>query len=319
VGFVILGFFGPGLWTVSREIVNIAFTAGDSTSLDDTLMVGGAISLKAARELAFIVLILLIASVVVLLFQVGWLFTWNPIAPSLSRLNPIAGLQRLFSVRSWMATALGLGKLIVVGVVAYVTIANATPQILFAPTIGAPELVQSGGSLAYRLGVRMSAALLVLGLVDWWWQRRRLERDLRMTKEEVKDELRSMEGDPTVKRRQRQVQLQLAVQRLRRDVPKADVVITNPTHFAVAIAYEPRVMFAPKVVAKGADEMAVRIRQLAGEFGVPVVERKSVARALYDAVDVGQYIPDRFYKAVAEILAYVYELTGRSPLSKGAA
>jgi flagellar biosynthetic protein FlhB len=125
-----------------------------------------------------------------------------------------------------------------------------------------------------------------------------------------------MEGDPHIKRRRRQLQLQLAMQRLRKDVPKADVIVTNPTHFAVAIRYDPDAMVAPQVVAKGADYVAIRIRQIAAEFGIPLVERKPLARALYESVEVGQFIPERFYRAVAEILAYIYELTGRSPLRR---
>jgi len=164
----------------------------------------------------------------------------------------------------------------------------------------------------FKLGIRLSAALLVLALLDVAWQRYKHERDLRMTKEEVKDELRSMEGDPQVKQRRRQVQLQLAIQRIRRDVPTADVVVTNPTHFAVAIRYDATAMVAPKVVAKGADHLALRIRQVAQEFGIPIVERAPLARALYADVEVGDNIPERFYRVVAEILAYVYELTGRT-------
>ena len=160
--------------------------------------------------------------------------------------------------------------------------------------------------------MRLGVVLLILALLDYAWQRHRHERDLRMTKQEVKDELRSMEGSPEVRRRQRQVQLQLATQRLRRDVPTADVVVTNPPHVAVAIAYEVETMLAPKVVAKGAAEVALRKRQIAAEFDIPVVERPPLARALFDAVDVGAYVPERLYRAIAEILAYVYELTGRS-------
>ena len=133
-----------------------------------------------------------------------------------------------------------------------------------------------------------------------------------MTKEEVKDEFRNMEGDPKIKARRREVQLQLAMQRLRKDVPTADVIVTNPTHLAIAIRYDDKNMPAPKVVAKGADYMALRIRQVAAEFGIPIVERKPLARAMYDNVEVGQFIPENFYRAIAEILAYVYELAGRS-------
>ena len=165
----------------------------------------------------------------------------------------------------------------------------------------------------FELGIKLAAALIILALLDYAWQRYKHERDLRMTKEEVKDEMRSMEGDPNIKRRRRQVQLQIAMQRLQKDVPTADVVVTNPTHIAVAVRYDTETMIAPRVVAKGADYMALRIRQIASEFGIPIVEKKPLARALYESVEPGDYIPERFYRAIAEILAYVYELTGRTP------
>jgi flagellar biosynthetic protein FlhB len=142
-------------------------------------------------------------------------------------------------------------------------------------------------------------------------QRFRVERNLRMTKSEVKDEMRSMEGDPMMKQRRRQIAVQRAMQRLKKDVPKADVVVTNPTHYAIALKYDQAEMRAPKVVAKGVDFMAQRIRLLAAEAGVPIIERPPLARAIYRMVDVGQEIPEEFYAAVAEILAYVYELTGK--------
>jgi type III secretion system FlhB-like substrate exporter len=129
--------------------------------------------------------------------------------------------------------------------------------------------------------------------------------------QEVKEEMRSMEGDPVVKRRRRQVQLELALQRIRHAVPRADVVVTNPSHLAIALRYDPERMSAPKVVAKGADYVALRIRQIAAAAGIPIVERRELARAMYDVVNVGQEVPERFYQAIAEILAYVYEMTGR--------
>jgi flagellar biosynthetic protein FlhB len=165
--------------------------------------------------------------------------------------------------------------------------------------------------LAFTLGLRMAIALLILAIIDYVYQRWRNEQDLKMTKEEVREELKRMDGDPTLKRRRREIQMQMAIRRIKTAVPKADVIITNPTELAIAIQYDSDTMRAPKVVAKGADLMAKRIRELAIENGVPIVERKPLARALYQTVDVGQEIPGKFYKAVAEILAYVYELTGR--------
>lgn len=213
-----------------------------------------------------------------------------------------------------MMAAINLVKLLFVGGVAYLTLSGSAAAVLSAASLDYQDIIVLSATLTFELGMKLAAALLVLALIDFLWQRHRHERDLRMTKEEVKDELRSMEGDPHIKRRRRQLQLQLALQRLRKDVPTADVIVTNPTHYAVAIKYDSDTMEAPRVVAKGADYVALRIRQLASELGIPTVERKPLAKALYETVEVGEYVPEKFYRAVAEILAYIYELTGRSPL-----
>ena len=159
--------------------------------------------------------------------------------------------------------------------------------------------------------VGTSFAKRLLAILDYAWQKWRLERELKMTKQEVKEEMRRMEGDPKIKQRRRQIALQMAQKRLAKDVPTADVIITNPTEFAIALKYDADAMHAPKVVAKGQDLIAKRIREIAIEHGIPIVERKPLARALYKLVEVGQEIPEQFYSAVAEILAYVYELSGK--------
>jgi flagellar biosynthetic protein FlhB len=154
--------------------------------------------------------------------------------------------------------------------------------------------------------------LLVLGIADYLWQRCKLERQLRMTKQEVREELKRMEGDPLLKQRRRQIQTRLAMQRVQREVPRADVVVTNPTEYAIALRYDEATMGAPRVTAKGRDLLAERIRQLARQHGVPVVERPPLARALYAAVEVGHEVPPAFYRAVAEVLAFVYQLSRRA-------
>ncbi len=313
--FAALGILGPGLWQALLAIVVAGLAPEFPTSLADMTPLVTAIGSSLGRRLGPLLVVLFLAGLIALYAQVGWLFTWQPLTPSLSKINPLRGLARLFSVRATMAALISFAKVILVGVVAYFTVVHAATAIINAFALGFHDVIRLGASLMWELGMKLSVALLVLALLDFAWQRFRHERDLRMTKEEVKDELRSMEGDPHIKRRRRQLQLQLHMQRLKKDVPKADVVVTNPTHFAVAIAYEAETMLAPKVVAKGADYLAIRIRQIAVEFGIPIVERKPLARALYESVDVGQYIPERFYRAVAEILAYIYELTGRSPRS----
>lgn len=316
VSFLSLGIFGPGIWNTLLLITTSALTLSGPIRPDDVIPFAGAAAVEALKRVAPFLLILFLASLGALVAQVGFLFSWDPLMPRLSKISPIAGIKRLFSVRSLMMAVTNFGKLLVVGWVGYVTLAGSAAAITYAFTLSHLDVFRLGSSLTYILGIKLAAALLVLALMDLAWQRYRHEQDMKMTKEEVKDELRNMDGDPLVKRRRREVQLQLAMQRLRQEVPQADVVVTNPTHVAVAIRYDSESMPAPTVVAKGADRIALRIRQLATEFGVPIVHRPPLARSLFQTVDVGQCVPESLYKAIAEILAYVYELTGRSR-SKG--
>lgn len=243
--------------------------------------------------------------------QVGFLATTHTLSPSLDKLNPLSGFARIFSARTFVQFAFSLLKLLLVGWLAAALLRGRVGEVMTAIGLSGATQLAWMARATYEFGVNVALALFVLALLDYIWQRFRFERDLRMTKEEVREELRSMEGDPMLKQRRRQLQMKLALQRLQRDVPKADVVVTNPTHLAVAIAYDSAAMAAPRVVAKGADFLASRIREIAVEHGIPIVERKPLAQALYKAVEVGQEIPATFYKAVAEILAYVYELARR--------
>ncbi len=210
-----------------------------------------------------------------------------------------------------MRLGLGILKMAGVAAVAAITLWHMQAGILYAASLGTRPLVAYTGEVLYTLCFRLGLVLLVLAIVDYVWQRYRFEQDLKMTKEEVKEEYRRMEGDPHVKQRRRQVQVQTAMHRMRYDVPQADVVITNPTHLAIAIKYDPETMSAPKVLAKGEGYMAEMIRQIAAEHGIPLIERKPLARALYKTVEVGEEIPKEFYKALAEVLAYVYEISRR--------
>jgi flagellar biosynthetic protein FlhB len=243
--------------------------------------------------------------------QVGWLFTGHPLIPSLSKINPLSGLRRIFSMRNLVRLAMSVGKIALIGAVAYLTLRGQFDQIVRSSNLDHLLIVMLGGRLLFILGMRLAMVLLVLAILDYIWNRYKHEQDLRMTKEEVKEEMRRMEGDPVVRQRRRRVQMQLTLQRMGIEVPKSDVVITNPTEIAVAIRYDEASMNAPKVVAKGKGLLAERIRQLAVQHGVPIVERKPLAQALYRAVEVGQEVPPQFYRAIAEILAYVYELAGR--------
>ncbi len=286
----------------------------------------GAVTLTlnaAFREMVAILLPLLlvvfVVALVVSLLQVGFLFTLTPITPSLDKLNPLNGLSRMFNGRAFVHLLLGVAKMSLLAVVTYVTVAGKVDLLAHAAGMHHLTMVSAAADLVYTLGLRLAIVLLILAIIDFLYQRWRLERDLRMTKEEVREELKRMEGDPMIKRRRREVQRQILLQRIRSAVPKADVVVTNPTELAVALQYDSDTMTAPRVVAKGADFLAQKIREIAIEHGVPIVERRPLAQALYRDVEVGQEIPAKFYKAVAEILAYVYELAGKGYSRRAAA
>lgn len=258
--------------------------------------------------------LLLAMAVVVLLagmLQVGVLVTGKPLTPRFSKLSPLQGLKNLFNVRAGMRLVMNLAKTAAIAVVAVVVIRLQMPRILLLATLEPLPMFKGACELVFLLSLALAAILLVLGVSDYAFQRWQRERDLRMTKQEIKEELKRMEGDPLIKQRRGRVARQLALQRINQAVPRADVVVTNPTHFAVALQYDRQTMAAPKVTAKGADYLAMRIRHLAAAHGVPMVERKELARALYAAVEVGQEVPPQFYGAVAEILAYVYRVSGR--------
>lgn len=287
----------------------------DAGHMNNTL---GVIAREVGLILLPILLVVFVAALVACLLQVGFLFTWTPITPSLDKLNPINGLGRMFSGRSWVHLILGVAKMCLLGLIAWSTLKGKVNLLASAAGMDHLTLVGAAAELMYTLGLRLAIALLVLAIIDYLYQRWKHERDLRMTKEEIREELKRMEGDPLLKRRRREVQRQMMIQRIKAAVPKADVIVTNPTELAIALQYDSDTMRAPQVVAKGADFMAKRIREIAIEHGIPIVERKPLARALYAEVEVGQEVPAQFYKAVAEILAYVYELSGKKQTRRAA-
>lgn len=244
--------------------------------------------------------------------QTGGAVTSKRLLPKLDQLNPMQGISRVFSMQSLVRLIAGILKLVCAGMVAWTTIRSDLDRVLasgLAPVVGVLPLA---GDITFRLSIRLALTLLVLAILDYFYQRWTLERSLRMSKQEVKEEMRNLEGDPMIKQRRRQVQLKLAMQRLQNDVPKADVIVTNPTHYSVALRYDEATMAAPRVIAKGKDFLALRIRQIAEQHRVPIIERPPLARALFAACEIGDEVPAAYYRAVAELLAYVYQLAGRA-------
>ncbi|MCH7525882.1 MAG: flagellar biosynthesis protein FlhB [Planctomycetes bacterium] len=267
--------------------------------------------------LMFLVLIVLVGSYL----QSGWVLSWKKLMPDAKHLSPAKGIKRIFSKDAVTKLLMGIAKMVVVTAVAWFTIVPRIGSVLGSGNGQPGAVLKFALDLMFTVAFRLVLVLFLLGLIDYVYQRYSLAQNLKMTKQEVKEEMKRMDGDPVMKRRRREVQQQLAVQRIRNAVPKADVVVTNPTHFAVAIRYESKDMAAPKVVAKGADFLAQHIREIASTFSIPIVERPELARMLYRNVEVGQEVPERFYRAVAEVLAYVYELgrrrMGPAPVSVG--
>jgi flagellar biosynthetic protein FlhB len=318
---LMLNWYGQGVVQALREVMERML---GRSSLSDLAPVSAAQGLARALEQVGKSLVPMFAGAILIvvavnLAQVGLFFNLKRLQPNLAALNPFKGVGKMFAGQSWVQLVFNLFKLILVGWVAYSAISGRIGEIAMAQGLEFTQIFHLGASLVYSIGMRIGIVLLILAILDYAYQKFRIERELRMTKQEVKEEMRRMEGDPKIKQRRRQIALQATVQRLKKDVPTADVVVTNPTHFAVALKYDKDQMHAPRVVAKGQDYIAMRIREIAVEHGVPILERPPLARSLYRMVEVGQEIPEQFYATVAEILAYVYELTGKSRRAKAVA
>ncbi len=255
--------------------------------------------------------ILLAGAVAVNVFQIGFLFTPKRLMPDLSRLDPIRGLKRLFSMTSVMRLTFGIFKILIIATVAFVSLYHEREVILGMSSLGVGQIAVYLLDVLLWTAVRIAVALLILALLDYAFQRWKHEQDMKMSTQEVREEMKNLEGNPEVAARRKQVQRQLAMNRMGQAVPTADVVITNPTELAVAIQYKPETMAAPIVVAKGAGAAAKRIRKMALEHGIPIIEKKPLAQALYREVEIDHPVPEDKFAAVAEVLAYVYQLKGK--------
>ena len=304
---------GPKLVTALRGLVRemlggeslADFSAGGAT--DGALRAVILVAWAMAPLLVGVVVIAVLANIV----QVGLHFSTQRLQPNLAALNPIRGWARIFGSKNPAQFAINVVKMVLLTAVAYSAMHSRLGQIMAVQQLSFLQIFGLGAEIVYSIAIRVGVAMLILAIFDYAYQKWRIEQQLKMTKQEVKEEMRRMEGDPKIKQRRRQIAIQQLKQRLKKDVPTADVVVTNPTEFAVALKYDSAAMHAPRVIAKGQGPIAQHIRELAVAHGVPILERKPLARALYKMVEVGQEIPEQFYSAVAEILAYVYEVSGK--------
>jgi flagellar biosynthetic protein FlhB len=245
------------------------------------------------------------------LLQTGFLFSLNSLAPQWSHINPAQSLQRLFFMQGLSELIKSLLKIGIIGYVAYRTIMAEVESFIMLSAWDVGSIAQYVGHSTLRVCIRAAYVMVALAALDYGWQRWQFEKSLRMTKQEIKEESKAQEGDPQIKARIRSIMREMARKRMMQDVPKATVVVTNPTHLAIALAYRREEMVAPQVVAKGAGYVAERIKAIAQEHAIPLVENKPLAQQLFKTVDIGEIVPEALYKAVAEILAYVYRLKQR--------
>lgn len=253
-----------------------------------------------------VMIVLLAVGVISNIAQFGFLFTLKPLTPKLDKINPISGIRRIFSVATLFELVRNLLKLAVAVVISYFVVSYLVADFMRFATISIGDQMVIMIKTIMVLIFAFAALSVPIAVIDFFYRRYEYEENLKMTKEEIKEERKSYEGNPVIKREIRKRMRILAMRRMIKEVPKADVVITNPEHYAVALKYEKGKMEAPKVIAKGQDNIALKIKEVAKEHGVKIVEDPPLARGLYESCEIGDYIPEKFYVAVAKILAQIY-------------
>ena len=310
-----LSFFGDSILESLQILLKVSLTNAANRSVGPAFAVS---DLRTMIEFGLQILagfftLMFMAAILVNLFQIGFLVAPEALQPKWARLNPIEGLKRLFSIRALVTLAVSLGKLAVVVSIAALFLTSVLSEFLTLIGHAPAEIFQTIQSSVVTLGFQLALALLALALLEFGFQKWKHEQDLKMTKQEVREEMKQMEADPAMRQRRREAYQKLTQARELQQVENADVVIKNPTHIAVALRYDPEETPAPVVVAKGEGAIAMRIHEIALKHGIPVIERKPLARALYRDVKVGQQIPGDMYEVFVEIMAYVYRISGKTP------
>ncbi|MCD6121425.1 MAG: flagellar biosynthesis protein FlhB [Spirochaetales bacterium] len=311
---VVLAILSSGILKTMLNMLKFFLVNSSEIDVTKSAIVSKAFISFFVKISAPIFIVAFIAALLGNIFQVGFMFTVKPITPDLKKIIPKFGKffkRAMFSGEAAFNLGKSIFKVLIIGFVAYLNIRAEVPKItklVEAPFFMSFNLI---AGIAFRIIVESALALLVLAIPDYMFQKRLHMESLKMSKQEIKEERRMYEGDPLVKSRLRERMRDVLSQNMLRNVPKADVVITNPTHFAVALQWERARMIAPTVTAKGADNIAFKIKEIAGESKVPIVENKPLARALYSEVEIGDEIPEKFYEAMATILAHIYKLSGK--------
>ncbi len=312
---IFLSYIGGGLLE-SFHIIYGRFSdiTADQCQNFNIRYVGHILRLMMGKILLIILPVLAISvlvSFIMDLAQVKWKVTTKPLMPKFNKLNPINGFKRIFSSKTIVELLKSIAIIMVIAILAYMELKGQIGYLFLLYQMDLFDALGFIGNTIINLGIKVSAVLLLIGFADLFYQKRKFKEDMRMTKQEVKDEYKNAEGDPQIKGQIRRKMQQASMRRMMQSVPKADVVITNPTHFAVAIQYDSKVASAPIVVAKGQDFLAQKIKEAAKEHNVEIVENKPLARALYYNVDIGGMVPPELYQTVAEVLAFVYKVKNK--------
>jgi flagellar biosynthetic protein FlhB len=312
----LLGLYSMGGWMLD-DMVNMGrYYMGHAHELLLKKTPIQSLALRAMLDFALctapFLLLMLVSGLALNVAQVGFMFTTKPLQPNFNKLNFISGLGRFVSMRSAVELIKSLLKLTAATYMVWLALRSRLPDFIALMDVTPDSLLGAVATLVVAVWWRIALAMLIIGILDYGFQYWHYERDLRMTREEAREEAKEMEGDPHIKRRIRQLQRQIATQRMMKEVPKADVIITNPTHFAVALRYDMAEMNAPTVVAKGARLVAQRIRDIAVENDVPIVQRPELARTLFQTIQLGQTIPEALFHTVAEVLSFVYSIDRRA-------
>jgi len=313
-GLSTLYLFGAYMYNHIKSVMQDTFSmiAAPNQGLSEFLAFGNILIERFIVVVLPVMIAVFVTAVLSNVLQVGWLLSWESVTPKLSKISPIKGIQRLFSKQTLMELFKSLAKLALVGVIAYVTIKGEMDHLPSLADMEVQAILLYILKIAFKLFIRVSMAMIFLAILDYAFQKWQYEQQLKMTKQEVKEEFKRTEGDPLVKSRIKRIQYEIAKRRMMQEVPKADVVVTNPVRLAIALQYDADEMSAPTVLAKGAGEVAERIKTLAGEHHIPIVENRELAQNLYKMVEIGNEIPSILYHAVAEVLAYVYRIKGRA-------
>lgn len=311
--FAVLMIFGSFMYDtfvrIMRESLS-TYTRWDVTQ-ENLSVITLQLLTEAMKIVAPVLGTVLVIALAVNYMQVGVLFTTEPLKLKLEKLNPIQGAKRIFSLRSLVELLKSLLKISAGILVAYTILWDTKEEIAQLSLTSLESVLVFAGNETVKVGMFIGLSLLILGAFDFFYQKYEHTKSLRMSKQDIKDEYKKSEGDPLIKSKIKERQRQMAMRRMMQEVPKADVIITNPTHFAVAIRYDAGEMAAPTVIAKGQDYVALKIKEIAKKNGVITMENKPLARALFSQVEIGQQIPEELFKAVAEVLAYVYRLQGK--------